>query len=162
MPHFESPPPSPSPSRLIKFTNGRIVRNGALDNGDLWIDGVTGRILEPQKLFYDNRKLPDQVIDLKGRILAPGFIDVQYNGGFQFDLSHVPAGQDMGEFQKGLSKMNEKLVRTGVTSYLATMPSQSSSTYHKVVIISVSKIDSSLTPNRFSPILVLPVHRGSL
>lgn len=117
---------------ITKFTNCRLVRNGKFVQGDLWINRSTGRVVDAQKSFYADRTLPDRIIDLKGKILAPGFIDVQFNGAFAFDLSRPPADGDMSSFKKGLQAMNHGLVRTGVTSYLATMTSQNSHVYHKV------------------------------
>ncbi len=119
---------------ITKFTNGRLVRNGKLSHGDLWINRSTGRIVDAQKSFYTDRTLPDRVIDLKGKIIAPGFVDVQFNGAFTFDLSCPPADGNLSTFKKGLQAMNHGLIKTGVTSYLATMTSQSSHVYHKVRI----------------------------
>lgn len=45
---------------------------------DLWVRG--GRILDPEKLFFEERRVADERRDCGGRILAPGFIDVQING----------------------------------------------------------------------------------
>lgn len=39
-----------------------------------------GRILDPEKLFFEERRVADEQRDCGGRILAPGFIDVQING----------------------------------------------------------------------------------
>lgn len=45
---------------------------------DLWVR--EGKILNPEKLFFDEKKPADVQLDCKGSILAPGFIDVQING----------------------------------------------------------------------------------
>ena len=117
---------------ITKFTNGRLVRNGKLVGGDVWINRSTGRIVDAQRTFFTDCTLPDRVIDLKGKILAPGFLDVQFNGAFTFDLSRPPGDGDMRSFKKGLQAMNRGLIKTGVTSYVATMTSQGSTVYHKV------------------------------
>lgn len=39
-----------------------------------------GKILNPEKLFFDEKGSADVQLDCKGCILAPGFIDVQING----------------------------------------------------------------------------------
>ena len=117
---------------ITKFANGRLVRDGRLVKGDIWINRSTGRIIDAQKSFYVDRALPDRVVDLKGKILAPGFVDVQFNGAFMFDLSKPPSDGDVVSFKKGLQAMNHSLIKTGVTSYLATMTSQSAHVYHKV------------------------------
>lgn len=39
-----------------------------------------GKILNPEKLFFDEKGSADVQLDCKGSIIAPGFIDVQING----------------------------------------------------------------------------------
>nr|XP_044986195.1 N-acetylglucosamine-6-phosphate deacetylase isoform X2 [Jaculus jaculus] len=63
---------------VLQFTNCRILRGGALLREDLWVRG--GRILDPEKLFFEERRVADEQRDCGGLILAPGFIDVQING----------------------------------------------------------------------------------
>lgn len=48
---------------------------------DLWVR--EGHIVDPEKLFFEERLVADQQRDCGGCILAPGFIDVQINGGVQ-------------------------------------------------------------------------------
>lgn len=92
---------------VLQFTNCRILRGGMLlrcggrglgrgrEGGgsgglaenlplhfvcreDLWVRG--GRVLDPEKLFFEERRVADEQRDCRGCILAPGFIDVQMNG----------------------------------------------------------------------------------
>jgi N-acetylglucosamine-6-phosphate deacetylase len=116
---------------VIQFTNCRLVKHNKLVDEDLWISERTGRILNGQKVFYEYRVGPDQVIDLGGRIISPGLIDVQLNGGYGFDFSVAP--QEISQYGKELARLNKSLIRTGVTSYLPTLTSQKSDVYHKVV-----------------------------
>ncbi len=51
---------------------------GTLEEGDVWVQG--GKIIDPLKLFYEEKRAPDSVIDCSGLIVAPGFIDIQING----------------------------------------------------------------------------------
>lgn len=39
-----------------------------------------GKILNPEKLFFDEKGSADVQLDCKDSIIAPGFIDVQING----------------------------------------------------------------------------------
>lgn len=116
---------------ITKFTGGRLVRGNQLVEDDLWISSVTGKILQSQEVFYEHHAVPDETVDLQGKILCPGFIDVQFNGAFGFDFSTIP--EDMRTYHKGLRRLNRHLVRTGVTSYLPTIPSQRSEVYHKAL-----------------------------
>ncbi|OQD78606.1 hypothetical protein PENDEC_c001G06148 [Penicillium decumbens] len=117
--------------RITKFTNCRLVRGSSLVEQDLWIDSLTGKILKDQEAFYELHLSPDQIIDLGGRILAPGLIDVQINGAQGFDFS-VPC-ETKEEYDEGLRMVNRGLARTGVTSYLPTLVSSTAEVYHKVL-----------------------------
>lgn len=116
--------------RITKFTNCRLVRGSSLVEQDLWIDSLTGKILKDQEAFYEFHLSPDEVIDLGGRILAPGLIDVQLNGAQGFDFS-VPCATNE-EYDEGLRMVNRGLARTGVTSYLPTVVSSTPEVYQKV------------------------------
>jgi N-acetylglucosamine-6-phosphate deacetylase len=118
--------------RITKFTNCRLVRGSSLVEQDLWIDSLTGKILKDQEAFYELHMSPDEIIDLGGRILAPGLIDVQLNGAQGFDFS-VPC-DTKEEYDEGLRMVNRGLARTGVTSYLPTVVSSTAEVYHKVRI----------------------------
>jgi N-acetylglucosamine-6-phosphate deacetylase len=120
-------------SGVTRLTGGRIVRGNQLVEEDVWISSVTGKILHSQEVFYEHHVTPDEVVDLKGKILAPGCIDVQFNGAFGFDFSTVPEGEDMMKYEKGLKRLNRHLVRTGVTSYLPTLPSGRPEIYRKAL-----------------------------
>ncbi|KAL4888111.1 hypothetical protein BDV59DRAFT_149153 [Aspergillus ambiguus] len=117
--------------RITKFTNCRILRGNSLLEQDLWIDSVSGKILRDQEAFYDLHLSPDEVIDLGGRILAPGLIDVQLNGAQGFDFSVPQPSKD--EYDEGLRLVNRGLARTGVTAYLPTVVSSTPEVYHQVL-----------------------------
>ncbi|KAI1932468.1 N-acetyl-glucosamine-6-phosphate deacetylase [Ophidiomyces ophidiicola] len=117
--------------RITKFTNCRLPIAGKLVEQDLWIDSVSGTILQDQRAFYDDRVCPDQVLNLGGRILAPGFIEVQINGAAGFDFSvPQPTKED---YDAGLRDVNRALVQMGITSYLPTVTSQRKEVYAKVL-----------------------------
>jgi N-acetylglucosamine-6-phosphate deacetylase len=113
---------------ITKFTNGFILRNGSLTAGDLWISSETGKIIASQTAFYSSHLQPDQTVDLKGKILSPGLIDVQLNGGHGFDFS-IPEL----DFQSKLTETNKRFVKSGVTSYLPTIISQQGEVYKEVL-----------------------------
>jgi N-acetylglucosamine-6-phosphate deacetylase len=121
----------PHSTGIIKFTNCLLVKGNDLVNEDLWVSNTTGKILNGQEIIYERRVTPDEIIDLGGRILSPGFIDVQLNGAFGFDFSVIP-DEGVGAYGKGVLQVNKKLVTTGVTSYLPTLTSQRPEVYQKV------------------------------
>lgn len=116
---------------VIKFTNCLLIRGNDLVKEDLWISSVSGKILNGQEILYGHRIAPGNIIDLGGRILSPGFIDVQLNGAFGFDFSVIPEEGAVG-YNKGVQRVNRNLVTTGVTSYLPTLTSQPPEVYQKV------------------------------
>ncbi|KAF2429164.1 Metallo-dependent hydrolase [Tothia fuscella] len=118
-------------TRITKFTNCRLLKNGSLVKEDLWIGADSGKILDGQDVFFHRQTAPDQVIDLGGRILSPGFIDVQLNGAFGFNFSIEP--ENSATYVKELTRIKKSLVETGVTSFLPTTTSQRPETYHKVL-----------------------------
>ncbi|KAH0558519.1 hypothetical protein GP486_004827 [Trichoglossum hirsutum] len=114
---------------IIKFTNCRLVKGNSLVERDLWISAASGKIICGQEAFYGQHKAPSTIIDLGGRMVSPGFIDVQLNGAVGFDFSVLP--DDMADYSAGVQRVNEALARTGVTSYLPTLTSQRSEVYQK-------------------------------
>lgn len=98
-----------------QFTNTRILLDHQIKPGELWVQD--GKIIAPQ-LYADTE------IDLKGKILAPGFIDLQINGGFGCDFSRNP---------EEISRVATQLLQYGVTSFLPTVICSSIEQYHAVL-----------------------------
>lgn len=118
-------------ARYTKFVNGRVFRGDKLTTDDeVWVDRQSGKIITPARYL-----LPEvvEIVDLQGKIICPGFIDVQLNGAFGFDFSGLDPNMPVDEFKKGLHETNRRLISTGTTSYLPTMTSQVESVYHKIV-----------------------------
>lgn len=57
-----------------------------------------GKILDAEAYFYSKthyqNMIPDVVIDAKGMIVSPGFIDIQINGGYGVDFSDPALTED--------------------------------------------------------------------
>ncbi|KAL1890553.1 N-acetyl-glucosamine-6-phosphate deacetylase [Sporothrix stenoceras] len=134
-----SSPTAPGTRGITKLTNCRLVRGNDLVWEDLWISSNTGKIVRSQAAFYDHHVLPDETVDLGGRIVAPGMIECQLNGAFGFNFSTLFGDEDNAAkgqpttYETRLRELNRKLVQTGVTSYVPTVTSQTSELYHKVL-----------------------------
>lgn len=67
--------------KLVQFTNCRLVRDGRIvQDDDLWVRN--GKIVDPEKVFFDEKCQSHVKVDCKGALIAPGFIDLQINGNF--------------------------------------------------------------------------------
>ncbi|KAI9650263.1 N-acetyl-glucosamine-6-phosphate deacetylase [Ciborinia camelliae] len=119
-----------STSKVTKFTNCRLLKGESLVTQDLWVSSSTGKIIQSQEAFYSQLCVPDETIDLGGRIISPGFIDAQLNGAFGFDFGSIPADGDPDSYGKEFRLTNQLLVKTGVTSYLPTITSSRPEVYH--------------------------------
>ncbi|KAK3492918.1 uncharacterized protein B0T23DRAFT_152862 [Neurospora hispaniola] len=112
---------------ITKLTNCRLIIGDSLIPSDLFIDSLTGKILEPSNT---TTLLPDITLDLQNRIVSPGLIDCQLNGAFGFNFSTLTSST---EYLKNIHSLNKKLIRTGVTSYLPTLTSQTPELYHSAL-----------------------------
>lgn len=65
---------------LVKFFNCTLLRGHKLVQEDLWVRD--GKIINPEKVFFDERNFADVEIDCDGALISPGFIDLQINGEF--------------------------------------------------------------------------------
>lgn len=63
---------------LKQFYNCQILRGGRILTEDLWVRD--GKIIDPEKIFYDEKIQPDVKVDCNGALISPGFIEVQING----------------------------------------------------------------------------------
>ncbi|KAJ0323603.1 hypothetical protein Brms1b_001483 [Colletotrichum noveboracense] len=92
---------------ITKFTNCRLVKGDALVQEDIWVSSVTGKIIHSQAAFFDDLLLPDETVNLGGRIVSPGMIDCQLNGAFGFNFSTLL--EDMSQYGKKVRELNRKL-----------------------------------------------------
>ncbi|XP_053680426.1 N-acetylglucosamine-6-phosphate deacetylase [Anopheles nili] len=111
---------------LTQFRNCRVLRNHQLVHDDVWVRG--GKIIDPEKVFFDEKLHADIQIDCLGNIVAPGFIDLQINGGYGVDFSF-----DVGTVEEGVSKVAKGLLAHGVTSFCPTLVTSPPETYHAVL-----------------------------
>jgi len=105
-------------NQLIKIYNGKIIAfDGIIENGILVIkNGII------ESLTAGNPDIQNAVeIDAKGMYVSPGLIDNQVNGfaGVSFSLG----GDELT--MQGIEKATRELWKTGVTTYLPTLTTNS-------------------------------------
>ncbi|KAK5939667.1 N-acetyl-glucosamine-6-phosphate deacetylase [Knufia obscura] len=113
-------------AKITKLTNGHLLKDGQLTLSDLWISSETGKIISPQSAFYGSGSTPDTVIDLKGKIVSPGFIEVQLNGYNGLDFAKLDGG-----FEQRFAAVRRDLIKNGVTSFTPTMTSSIPEVYQE-------------------------------
>ncbi|XP_055709162.1 N-acetylglucosamine-6-phosphate deacetylase [Phlebotomus papatasi] len=112
--------------KLIQFRNCRLLRNHTIIKDDLWVRN--GKIIDPMGVFFDEECHSDIQIDCKEALIAPGFIDLQINGGYGVDFSY-----DINTVWEGVSKVAKGLLSHGVTSFCPTLVTSPKDTYTQVL-----------------------------
>lgn len=98
--------------------SGHAIGSNALD-GDMTVWILEDKIASVGVAPADDRLVSNGLeIDASGLTVAPGFVDVQVNGGF---------GVDLASNAEGMWELGRKLTRHGVTSFLPTIISSPSS-----------------------------------
>jgi N-acetylglucosamine-6-phosphate deacetylase len=100
---------------ITRFFNGKILKDHSIKQGDLWV--ADGKIISPASQT-------DKEIDLNEWLVAPGYIDLQINGGF---------GRDFSTDEDAVEHVAARLPTTGVTSFLATMVTSDQLSYHRML-----------------------------
>ncbi|EIE86384.1 hypothetical protein G6F46_008176 [Rhizopus delemar] len=72
--------------KIYKIINARILLNHEIvKDSYLWYQD--GKIIHPQNLFFSARRDADEIIDAKGLLVVPGFIETQINGAYGIDFA---------------------------------------------------------------------------
>lgn len=100
--------------------NAKMVLPNKLFTGDLRIEGDT--IVEISKKI---EKMGEKILDLQGKLLIPGFIDVHIHGADGADA--------MDGTIESLEKISKYIVKKGTTSFLATTLTSSKETLKQVL-----------------------------
>ncbi|KAL3108150.1 hypothetical protein niasHT_016341 [Heterodera trifolii] len=114
---------------IICFRHCRLFQNGTFidDSDELWVRD--GKILEAQKIFYEERKRPNLWVDCEGLILAPGFIDIQMNGAFGVDFTSMTHTKNGKTALEQLKEVAQKILAFGITAFCPTVITARSEAY---------------------------------
>ncbi|XP_049937574.1 N-acetylglucosamine-6-phosphate deacetylase [Schistocerca serialis cubense] len=113
-------------SQLLQFVNCSILRNHEIIREDIWVRD--GKIVNPEKMFFDEKISADVQIDCRGALISPGFIELQINGGFGVDFSC-----DFEDVEEGLRVVAKGILAHGVTSFCPTVVTSPAHVYDKVL-----------------------------
>lgn len=101
----------------MRLYNGKILKGSAFASEDLWVSG--GKIVA-------SSKSSGKEIDLKGKYVVPGYIDLQVNGAGGVDLTSDP---------EKVNEVSLELLKHGVTAFLATIVSSAPGDYRRIIPI---------------------------
>ncbi|KAI8881439.1 carbohydrate esterase family 9 protein [Backusella circina FSU 941] len=119
-----------SDNRIIKIVNARLLRDHELvENSYLWIRN--GKIINAFDSFFNELKEPDEIIDAKGAIISPGFIDLQINGAFGIDFSDYEGSDE--KLSKDIEIVAKGLLQNGCTAFCPTVVTSAPEVYSKVL-----------------------------
>jgi len=91
-----------------------------------------GKILDPSTTFFKEQTSPTWHLDCGGLIVAPGFLELQINGGYGIDFSE--AAKDVnGELAAGIKHVGQKLLSHGITAFCPTIISSDPATYRRLL-----------------------------
>ncbi|XP_068627653.1 N-acetylglucosamine-6-phosphate deacetylase [Battus philenor] len=113
-------------SGLTRFHNCNILREGKIIKEDLWIR--EGKIVNPEQVFYVEQLEADDTINCDNLLIAPGFIDLQINGGWGVDFSFSTTN-----VEEGVCKVAKELLAHGVTSFCPTMVTSDKEKYSSIL-----------------------------
>ncbi|XP_031628897.1 N-acetylglucosamine-6-phosphate deacetylase [Contarinia nasturtii] len=111
---------------IVQFKNCRLIRNHQIVDDYLWIQN--GKIINPEPIFFDQKIGSHRQIDCNGAIIAPGFIDIQINGGFGIDFTN-----NTTNVEAGIEKVAKGLLAHGVTSFCPTLVTSLPKIYHDIL-----------------------------
>ena len=118
------------PNDAIVFINCRLCVAGQLTQSKsvLIASESAGRILEV--LWKKPTHVSgSKVIDLEGRILAPGFLELQTNG---MRGVHFTTFEDENKYKQNLEEVANYLPSQGVTGFWATLPTIKAEDFKRV------------------------------
>ena len=139
---------------IIAFTNSRICYHGnLLPPQSVYFDTSSGLIVPPSTTS------DVECINLKNRILAPAFLELQTNGCVGVHFTNYSNNQ---EYLDNLEKVAKWMVTKGVGAWWATVPTVDRSVYKKVGLLVFPLFRTTLFAHRGTrPLSSKKVWKGS-
>jgi N-acetylglucosamine-6-phosphate deacetylase len=104
--------------------NAQLTLENGIEPGAVFIrDGIIAELFKGEEL--PTGLASEERIDLGGKILAPGMIDIHIHGSAGVDVQNTD--------EEGLSKLSEFLLREGVTGYFATFVPTDNAGYSRAI-----------------------------
>jgi N-acetylglucosamine-6-phosphate deacetylase len=115
--------------KVYKIVNAKILhKHNLLENDYLWFQN--GKIVDAKQTFFEQRREPDYVIDARGYIVAPGFLDIQINGSYGIDFADHDETEE--KLKQNIATVAKGLLQNGCTSFCPTVVTSKPEVYSKV------------------------------
>lgn len=133
----------PANGKLYQFINCKILRDHKIIREDIWVRN--GKLVDPEKIFFDEKVSADVKIDCGNKLIVPGFIEIQINGksSFAYFLRRQAQTSILGGYgydfsfedktEEGLAIVSKKLLEHGVTAFCPTVVTSPVDIYRKVL-----------------------------
>ncbi|KAI9281783.1 hypothetical protein BC943DRAFT_344237 [Umbelopsis sp. AD052] len=117
-----------SSSKISKIVNARLLLDHKIvQDSYLWFQD--GKIIHPQNLFFDQHRDADEIIDAKGALVVPGYLDIQINGGYGIDFADNEGSLE--KIQDDINTVAKGLLQYGCTAFCPTVVSSAPEVYNK-------------------------------
>ena len=112
----------------LHIRNARVCYNGSLiEKDDLYVNGTTG--LFQDSLTDSERNISLRTIEMRNRIIAPAFIELQINGCLGVHFTNF---EDERSYRRDLEKVSRFLAENGVGGFYVTLPTVKADVFKKV------------------------------
>lgn len=112
--------------KVKAFVNGRVCRRGQEIVESIYVDEESGMIIRQPA------EMPSDFVDLKGRLLAPAFLELQTNGCLGF---HFTSFKDAESYDEELKRISRHLVSWGVGGFYVTLPTVHRDIFKQVIVV---------------------------
>ncbi|OAA53490.1 Glucosamine-6-phosphate isomerase [Niveomyces insectorum RCEF 264] len=118
---------------IVRLTNCVLASDGVEKAGDLYLCETTGKIVAAPE--PSSEAVSVTTVDLGGRLVSPGLIDVQLNGCCGLNFSEEPPddGAAGADYVETVREALVGLLATGVTSFLPTLTTSKREMFQKAI-----------------------------
>lgn len=111
-------------AKVKAFINGRICFQGKEWQETIYVNESTGMIMRQPA------EMPSDFVDLKGKLLAPAYLELQTNGGLGF---HFTNWKDPQSYRDELERIARHLLSNGVGAFYVTLPTVHRDVFEKIL-----------------------------
>lgn len=112
----------------ITLINCRLCIGGQLHPANLVFNEAGGRT-SIRDVYHDRNRIWGKPMDMKNRVVAPGYLELQTNGVNGFHFTHF---ENEEQYIEKLAETARYYATVGVTGFYVTIPTVGTEVYKKV------------------------------